>query len=307
MKGGSPGGYQGSDSTSSESTATNGHHQGSRNRAEFADVGVAIRAAYLRFKRRGLPDRLRPTLDAVVCLVSSYSRLEDYIAIAEVARFMWDVDEPTGWQRERARERLAELRAADICVYQPKRGRPKAGESGFATIGLPPIETHPGSGEDNEQKYTPGSRVKHPESARKAPGTGGHTEKDPEKDPEKAAPKNSTTVEDANVGNVGGDSMLENASSDGQVLEDRVRRWFANSPNLEPFEVDALFTFNPAHLELAFAEAVARNERYPSFLRRRCKELAEPRPAYWAQVERCSRCNRLTFDCECPTLAAVAS
>jgi hypothetical protein len=166
-------------------------------RDSVAVVGRAVRAAHLEARRQKVSALARAVLDAIIDCTATYSRLVDNVAIAQLARYVFDIEEPTGWQRKRVREGCRELKAAGIIIYENKTGRPREGGS-YAVVGLPARETHPGtgvcftetdpdSGVRFPEKVTPVSRESDPGFARNGPDTGGHTEEVSEEPPEERA------------------------------------------------------------------------------------------------------------------------
>jgi hypothetical protein len=95
-----------------------------RARDLYAVVGTAIRQAIARAHAAQCTRKELRALNAVVSLVASYSRLEDRIAVADVADVarLHIVD---------ARAALRSLRDKGVIVYEGKR-------SGLSRIGLPP-------------------------------------------------------------------------------------------------------------------------------------------------------------------------
>jgi hypothetical protein len=125
-------------------------------------------------------------LNAVMSLVASYSRLEDTVAIRQLAAVAYGkpANEVTGYERSRVSAALLSLAKRDIVVYWSASGRYP-----IPTIGLPKaIQTPPGCGiqssatalrsEDSIQR---GKDFKAARACVQSSATGGHTEKSSEK------------------------------------------------------------------------------------------------------------------------------
>jgi hypothetical protein len=170
--------------------------EGSRaERDAYADVGAAIRGAHLRFVRAGLGTFDRRVLDAVVCVVASYSRIQDKVTVTQIARWVYDreSDDVLGWQRQRVQQGLSRLAKAGVILYEAPRGRAPGGRERNVFVSLRK-ESHaqPGArSEDVGRALESSAEVSacseaedDTESAecaltlsRNARSTGGHTEK----------------------------------------------------------------------------------------------------------------------------------
>ena len=107
-------------------------HTRAPNRDPFPVVGMAVREA-LR-KASSVAPFERAVLCAVIALVSTYSRLEDRLYVAQVARFVYGTerDDLTRWQIQHTSQALRRLRDLGIVAYVAARGR-----GSRSLIGLP--------------------------------------------------------------------------------------------------------------------------------------------------------------------------
>lgn len=96
-----------------------------RSRDAFEDVGRAIRLALERAAAARLPRSSHLTLEAIVAVVGSYSRLEDNVSVDQLARF-------SGLHPKTVEKALRQLRDLGIATYRGGRGR-----GNVSTIGFP--------------------------------------------------------------------------------------------------------------------------------------------------------------------------
>ena len=94
-------------------------------RDSYEDVGRALRSALERAAEAELPRAAHRTLEAVVALVASYSRLEDNVTVEKIA-------EVAQLHPKTVEAHLRQLRDLGIVVYAGGRGRGKS-----SRVGLP--------------------------------------------------------------------------------------------------------------------------------------------------------------------------
>jgi hypothetical protein len=100
-------------------------------RTRFGLVGKAVRQAVTRASGAKLSDGDRRTFEAVIALVSTYSRLSDRVYVADVSAI-------SGLSERQTRDCLAKLARLDIIVWQPRRGTDANGVGLRSVLGFHP-------------------------------------------------------------------------------------------------------------------------------------------------------------------------
>jgi len=110
---------------------------GSAARDQYADVGRSARAVMAAACQAGLSQGEWRVLTAVLHETSTWSRHVDVISVAKIASIAGLASDG------QVRAALVRLRDLGLIVYTARRGRPRAGERGRCTIGIPDVNTLP--------------------------------------------------------------------------------------------------------------------------------------------------------------------